>query len=65
MLASLHAISTLHDDSAYAYTFVEFEACMYGAAGVPSLGKLKVPQGPGLGCDPNPDFLRNYRVALV
>lgn len=65
MLASLHVISTLRDDSAYAYTFVEFEASMYGAAGVPSHGMLTVPQEPGLGYDPDPDFLRDYHIKLA
>ena len=62
LLASLHLIATLRDDSAYAYTFVDFDASMYGAASVPNGGVLKVPQGSGLGFEPDPEFLRAYRV---
>jgi L-alanine-DL-glutamate epimerase-like enolase superfamily enzyme len=62
LLASLHLIATLRDDSAYAYTFADFDAGLYGAAGVPSGGVLKVPQGPGLGFEPDAEFLRAYRV---
>jgi L-alanine-DL-glutamate epimerase-like enolase superfamily enzyme len=64
LLASLHLIATLRDDAAFAYTFVDFATSMYGAAGMPSGGVLKVPQGPGLGFEPDPGFLREHRVAL-
>jgi len=65
LLASLHLISTLRDDSAYAYTFVDFGGSMYGAAGIPSNGFLKVPEGPGLGYEPDAGFLREHRVVLT
>jgi L-alanine-DL-glutamate epimerase-like enolase superfamily enzyme len=64
LLASLHLIATLPDDSAFAYTFLDFPASMYGTAGVPSGGILAVPQGPGLGVEPDAAFLREHRVAL-
>jgi len=31
---------------------------------VPRDGRIAVPQGPGLGIEPNPDVLRDYRLAL-
>jgi len=65
LLASLHLISTLRDDSAYAYTFLDFAGSPYGAAGMPSHGTLKVPEGPGLGYEPDAGFLSEYRVTLT
>lgn len=62
LLASLHLIATLRDDSAYAYTFVDVDASMYGSAGIPDGGVLRVPQGPGLGFEPDAGFLREYRI---
>jgi D-galactarolactone cycloisomerase len=64
LLASLHLISTLRDDSAYAYTFLDFPGSLYGAAGMPSQGILKVPAGAGLGYEPDAGFLSEYRIAL-
>jgi L-alanine-DL-glutamate epimerase-like enolase superfamily enzyme len=31
---------------------------------VPKEGRLAVPQGPGLGLEPNPDVIRDYQIAL-
>ena len=62
LLASLHLISTLRDDSAYAYTFLDFAGSPYGAAGMPSQGVLKLPEGAGLGYEPDAGFLSEYRV---
>ena len=65
LLASLHLIATLRDDSAYAYSFLDFAGNLYGAAGVPSGGVLKLPDGPGLGLEPDPAFLREYAIKLT
>ena len=64
LLASLHLISTLRDDSAYAYSFLDFAGSLYGAAGMPKNGVLALPDGPGLGCEPDPGFLAEHAVTL-
>lgn len=64
LLATLHLMSTVRDDGAYAFTFLDFAGSAYGAAGVPTNGVFKVPQGPGLGFEPDPAFLKDYRVAF-
>ena len=38
------------------------EATPYGAATVTRDGMLQVPQGPGLGIEPDPDVLKDYAV---
>jgi L-alanine-DL-glutamate epimerase-like enolase superfamily enzyme len=64
LLASLHLIAAGRDDSAYAYTFLDFAGSAYGSAGIPSNGVLKLPDGPGLGAEPDAGFLKEFRVAL-
>jgi L-alanine-DL-glutamate epimerase-like enolase superfamily enzyme len=42
--------------------YVEFAAEPLGDSVKPSNGRVAVPQGPGLGCAPDPDVIRLYRV---
>ena len=64
LLATLHLAATVSDDCAYAFTFLDFVASLYGAAGTPTKGMLAVPTGPGLGHDPDEAMLREYKVTL-
>jgi L-alanine-DL-glutamate epimerase-like enolase superfamily enzyme len=64
LLATLHLVSTIRDDAAYAFTFLDFAASAYGAASTPTNGALKVPQTAGLGYEPDAGFLKEYRVAF-
>lgn len=43
--------------------YCDFEAELYDGATLPMNGKVKVPTGPGLGLDPNPEIITRYRVA--
>jgi L-alanine-DL-glutamate epimerase-like enolase superfamily enzyme len=38
----------------------DLEAQLYGGAFGPEGGRISVPQGPGLGIDPDPDVIRAY-----
>ena len=38
------------------------EASLYGAALAPERGELAVPQGPGLGAEPDAEVIRRYRA---
>jgi len=40
----------------------DLEAQLYGDAMLPKSGMITVPQGPGLGCDPDADVVRNLQV---
>jgi len=62
-LASLHTSSVLAPNAPFERLYVKLEASPFGpwldAAG----GKVKVPDGPGLGCDPDRTVVERYRSA--
>lgn len=42
---------------------VQLESGLFGAVGLPGPdGEIAIPQGPGLGCDPDPAIVARYRV---
>jgi D-galactarolactone cycloisomerase len=41
---------------------MDLEASLYGELVTPVAGAFKVPTGPGLGCEPDPDVIKAYRV---
>lgn len=43
--------------------YCDFEAELYGGATVPINGYCKVPSAPGLGLEPDPEIIKQYRVA--
>lgn len=61
-LATLHLIAALADEARFEYFYLQADAWMYGDRLTPRAGELKVPQGPGLGADPEPDVIRRFRV---
>jgi L-alanine-DL-glutamate epimerase-like enolase superfamily enzyme len=52
----------MKDESLIEYFYLQPEALPMGRWNLPEGGAFKVPQGPGLGCDPDPDVLRDYSV---
>ena len=48
-------------DAMIEWRYFDLEAQIYGDALTPERGRVKVPQGPGLGIDPDPDVIRTYR----
>jgi L-alanine-DL-glutamate epimerase-like enolase superfamily enzyme len=64
MLACLHIMATRPDDCSYAWTYIDFEASMYGDAGWPKDGILAIPKEAGLGPHPDPNFLKEYHMTL-
>jgi L-alanine-DL-glutamate epimerase-like enolase superfamily enzyme len=64
LLATLHLLATLPDEClAEFFYYRRLEASLYGDAVLASDGNMTVPDGPGLGLDPDPDVIREYRVA--
>jgi len=62
LLASVHATAALGTaDSMIEWRWFDMEAPIYGDALTPTRGRISVPQGPGLGLDPDPDVIRTYR----
>jgi L-alanine-DL-glutamate epimerase-like enolase superfamily enzyme len=65
LLASVHASAALGGaKSVVEWRYFDLEAQLYGDAIIPKEGRIQVPQGPGLGIEPNPDVIRDYRIAL-
>jgi len=62
-LATLHLLAALPDAGLIERLYVKPEASAYGSLIDPSEGGFRVPEEPGLGPDPDPDFLRSYAVA--
>jgi L-alanine-DL-glutamate epimerase-like enolase superfamily enzyme len=61
VLAAVHVTAALGTvDSMIEWRYLDLEAHTYGDALKPELGRVKVPQGPGLGIDPDPDMVRTY-----
>ncbi|HZD25166.1 MAG TPA: mandelate racemase/muconate lactonizing enzyme family protein [Alphaproteobacteria bacterium] len=61
LLASLHLLSLLPDEALAEFFYYQtLEASLYGDAIRPVNGVMRVPTGPGLGLDPDPDVIRDY-----
>lgn len=61
-LATLHLIAALPDSGYVERLFIEVEASLYGDLIDAKDGRFAVPTGPGIGPDPDPDVIRDYRV---
>jgi L-alanine-DL-glutamate epimerase-like enolase superfamily enzyme len=61
-LATLHLIAALAPEARFEYFYLQVDAGLYGDLLTPAGGALGVPQGPGLGADPDQDVVRRYRV---
>jgi L-alanine-DL-glutamate epimerase-like enolase superfamily enzyme len=61
LLAAIHATAALGSgDSMIEWRYFELEAQLYGGALSPRDGRIRVPNGPGLGVNPDPDVIRDY-----
>jgi L-alanine-DL-glutamate epimerase-like enolase superfamily enzyme len=61
-LAGVHVNAALGNGSLVEWRYFDLEARLYGDRFVPEGGTVEVPQGPGLGADPDPDVLRRYKA---
>jgi D-galactarolactone cycloisomerase len=61
-LASVHIIAALIDKPLVEVLWLDMEANPFDPWVKPVNGQVRVPQGPGLGCDPDPAILARYRV---
>lgn len=62
-LANLHLMAATPNSGLVEWLYLEREACLFGGAIAPTDGKFAVPDGPGLGVDPDPDVMKDYAVA--
>jgi len=62
LLAAIHATAALGTpDSMIEWRWFDLEATIYGDKLSPKAGRISVPQGPGLGIDPDPHVIGAYR----
>lgn len=61
-LAGVHVNAAVGRESLVEWRYFDLEAKLYGSAGVPVNGAIAVPQGPGLGLDPDPEVIERYRA---
>ena len=61
-LATLQLMSALPDSGIVERLYVDLEASLYGAAVDPVEGAFAVPDGPGLGMEPDADVIKTFRV---
>ncbi len=62
LLATLHLAASFEHETLIEVSFVELGASPLGDAVAANHGVIAVPQGPGLGRDPDPAVLAQYRV---
>ncbi|GJH13278.1 mandelate racemase/muconate lactonizing enzyme family protein [Caballeronia novacaledonica] len=63
LLASVHASAALGGPNALIeWRYFDQEAQLYGEAIIPRDGRIAVPQGSGLGMEPDQDVIRDYRI---
>ena len=61
-LASLHLAAALPEPGLVEWFYLTREACLYGSSIAPDGGRFRVPDGPGLGLEPDPSVIRDCRV---
>lgn len=62
LLAAVHVNAALGRDSLVEWRYFDLEARLYGGHMIPREGSIEVPDGPGLGFDPDPEIVSRYRV---
>jgi len=61
LLAAIHATAALGTaDAMIEWRYFDLETQIYGGLFAPKEGRIPVPQGPGLGIDPDPGVIRAY-----
>ncbi len=65
LLATLHVVAARIPDSLVERFYVQPEATLYGAWCQPTNGCFQIPDGPGLGVEPDADVISEYRVSAV
>ncbi|PYM14705.1 MAG: L-alanine-DL-glutamate epimerase [Candidatus Rokuibacteriota bacterium] len=63
LLASIHCIAAMPSESLVERFYCDFAENPLGEAIQPKQGRIQVPQGPGLGVDPDPRLLEKLRAS--
>jgi L-alanine-DL-glutamate epimerase-like enolase superfamily enzyme len=60
LLAALHCSAVFQREPLVEWRYFDLEAPLYGERCRPVNGNITVPDGPGLGADPDPGVLKDY-----
>jgi len=63
LLATLHILAAAPQEMLVERLYVDFDAPLFGDLVNAPGGMMTVPDGPGLGCDPDPALIARYRAA--
>ena len=61
-LATLQILANAPQEELFEYLYITREADLFGGIAAPVNGRVQVPDGPGLGADPDPAILARYAV---
>ncbi|MEM0990424.1 MAG: mandelate racemase/muconate lactonizing enzyme family protein [Pseudomonadota bacterium] len=61
-LATLQVLATAQADEWFEYLYIDREDDLYREMPLPTHGRVSIPQGPGLGADPDPNMLDRFAV---
>lgn len=61
MLATLQVLAAMPQETYFERYFVDIEASLFGGMIEAADGRMRIPDGPGLGGDPDPDVIRDCR----
>ncbi|MEM7745418.1 MAG: mandelate racemase/muconate lactonizing enzyme family protein [Pseudomonadota bacterium] len=61
-LATLQVLATAPEEEWFEYLYIDREADLYPAMPLPLDGRVAVPEGPGLGAEPDPKVLERFAV---
>lgn len=61
-LATLQLLAAAEDEELFEYLYIEREADVFRDLPVPRDGRVAIPDGPGLGLDPDPAQLERYSI---
>jgi L-alanine-DL-glutamate epimerase-like enolase superfamily enzyme len=62
LLATLHMAASFEHETMIEYSYTDLGANPLGDAIAVKNGRIALPRGPGLGCDPDPEVVERYRV---
>jgi D-galactarolactone cycloisomerase len=63
-VAALHLVASGMPEPLYERLYIDLVAYPFGSLQTATNGRMHIPSGPGLGCEPDPDVMRRFAVGL-
>jgi D-galactarolactone cycloisomerase len=61
-LATLHLVASDTSEPLYERLYIDLAAYPFGSFQTAANGRMRIPSGPGLGCEPDPDVMQRFAV---